>query len=185
MSERLTAPGIDEFGAEDWEAVARTSDIPTYSRFQTKFGQKVVELETSGPTAASALYRFLGSICFIHLQPDSKDQPLRARWVSTTGRSAAVEDFDDPARDTIEQLVSLATIPLLRARFADMIWLLRKNYKMAEQTAVSYLAAFKAVDDAGHWAYEFDCLKRGMALARMLGPKKQLFLDYVAFVEKR
>jgi len=104
---------------------------------------------------------------------------------SGTGRSAAIEDFDEEAQDTIEQLVKLTTIPLLRARFADMIWLLGKNYKMAEQAAASYLAAFKAVDDAGHWAYEFDCLKRGMALARVLGTKKQLFLDYVHFVETR
>jgi hypothetical protein len=52
------------------------------------------------------------------------------------------------ARDTIEQLVGLTTIPLLQARFADIIWLLCKNYKMAEQAATNYLAAFKAVDDA-------------------------------------
>jgi hypothetical protein len=185
VSEGLSAPTIDEFKAQPWEDVARTAEIPTYSYLQTKFGQRVGELEKVGDTAASAVYRFLGQICFIHLQADNKDQPLRAGWVSATGRSAAIEDFDEQARDTIEQLVSLTTIPVLRARFADMIWLLRKNYKMAEQAATSYLAAFKAVDDAGHWAYEFDCLKRGMALARMLGAKKQPFLDYVHFVETR
>jgi hypothetical protein len=185
MSEGLAAPNMDEFKAQDWEAVARTAEIPTYSHLQTKFSQKVGELEKHGDTIASAVYRFLGQICFIHLQPDSKDEPLRAGWVSGTARSAAIEDFDEQARDTIEQLVTLTTIPLLRARLADMTWLLRKNYKMAEHAATSYLAAFKAVDDAGHWAYEFDCLKRGMALARMLGAKKQLFLDYVDFVETR
>lgn len=185
MSEGLSAPNINDFKAQDWEAAARTAEIPTYSYLQTKFSQKVVELEEGGDTAASAVYRFLGQICFIHLQPDSKDQPLRAGWVSGTGRSAAIEDFNEQARDTIEQLVPLTSIPLLQARFADIIWLLRKNYKLAEHAVTSYLAAFKAVDDAGHWAYEFDCLKRGMALARMLGAKKQLFLDYVHFVEAR
>jgi len=85
----------------------------------------------------------------------------------------------------IEELVGLTTVPLLRARFADIIWLLRKNHKMAEQAAINYLAAFKQADDAGHWAYEFDCLKRGMALARMLGHEKQLFLDYVNFIQAR
>src|SRR5205814_9786627 len=102
-------------------AVARTAEIPTYSHLQTKFSQKVGELEKHGDTIASAVYRFLGQICFIHLQPDSKDQPLRAGWVSGTARSAAIEDFDEQARDTIEQLVTLTTIPLLRARLADMI----------------------------------------------------------------
>jgi hypothetical protein len=185
VNEGLSAPAFDDFKAQPWEDLARSAEIPTYSYLQTKFGQKVGELEKAGDTAASAVYRFLGQISFIHLQPDDKDQPLRAGWVSATGRSAAIEDFNEQARDTIEQLVRLTSIPLLRARFADTIWLLRKNYRMAEQAATSYLEAFKAVDDAGHWAYEFDCLKRGMALARMLGAKKQLFLDYVHFVETR
>lgn len=185
MSEGPSAPTIDEFKAQPWEDIARTAEIPTYSHLQTKFGQKAADLEKAGEITESAVYRFLGQISFIHLQPDNKDQPLRAGWISATGRSAAVEDFDEQARDTIEQLVSMTTVPILRARFADMIWLLRKNYKLAEEAATSYLTAFKAADDAGHWAYEFDCLKRGMALARMLGAKKQLFLDYVDFIERR
>lgn len=185
VSEGLSAPTLDEFKAQPWEDVARTAEIPTYSHLQTKFGEKVAEFEKAGKMAVAIVYRFLGQVAFIHLQPDNKDQPLRAGWISATGRSAAIEDFNEQARDTVEQLVSFTSIPLLRARFADMIWLLRKNYKMAEEAAVSYLAAFKAADDAGHWAYEFDCLKRGMALARTLGREKQLFLDYASFVEAR
>ncbi|MBA3352473.1 MAG: DUF4209 domain-containing protein [Blastocatellia bacterium] len=185
MSNGLPSPLIHDIQAQDWEDVARSAEIPTDSHIQTKFGQKVAELEAAGDTGASAVYRFLGQVTSLHLQPDNKDQPLRAGWISATGRSAAVEDFTEHAQDTIEQLVGVTSTPILRARFADIIWLLRKNHKMAEQAATSYLAAFKAVDDAGHWAYEFDCFKRGMALAKMLGTKKQLFLDYVSFAETR
>ena len=185
MSTGIAALNIDAFKTQDWQAVARSAEIPTYSYLQTKFSQKAVEFEKRADGAASAAYRFLAQICSIHLQPDSKDQPLRAGWISATGRSAAIEDFNEQAQDVIEQLVSSTSIPLLQARFADMLWLLRKNHKMAEQAATSYLAAFKVVDDAGHWAYEFDCLKRGMALGRLLGAKKQPFLDYVHFVETR
>ncbi len=188
MSEGLSAPTIDEFKAQPWEEVARTAEIPTYSHLQTKFAQKINNLEEAGDISASAVYRFLGQISFIHLQPDNKDQPLRAGLISATGRSAPIEDFNEQARDTIERLADQTSIPLLRARFADISWLLskgRKNYKMAEQAATSYLAAFKAVDDAGHWAYEFDCLKRGMALARTVGVKKPLFGEYVSFIETR
>jgi hypothetical protein len=185
VSEGPTAPAIDEFKAEPWEDVARAAEIPTYPYIQAKFGQKVIELEKVGDTRAAAIYRFLGQIALIHLQPDNNDQPLRAGWISSTGRSTAIEDFDENARDTIEQLVSVTTIPLLRARFADITWLLRKNHKMAEQAARDYLDAFKQVDHDDHWAYEFDCLKRGMTLARMLGAKKQLFQGYVSFVQAR
>ena len=100
MSDGLSAPTIDEIKAQPWEDVARSAEIPTYSYLQTKFSQTVGELEKVGDTAASAVYRFLGQICFIHLQPDNKDHPLRAGWVSATGRSAAIEDFDEQARGT-------------------------------------------------------------------------------------
>src|SRR5688572_5211066 len=116
VSEGLSAPAVDDFKAQSWDEVARTAEIPTYSHLQTKFSQKVAELEKAGDTPASAVYRFLGQVCFIHLQPDNKDQPLRAGWISSTGRSAAIEDFNEQARDTIEQLVPLTSIPLIQAR---------------------------------------------------------------------
>ncbi len=56
---------------------------------------------------------------------------------------------------------------------------------MAEIAAGAYLKAFKQIDDGENWAYELDCLKRGMALARMLGRETQLFADYVGFIEAR
>lgn len=185
MSEALPAPTIDEIKAQLWEEVARKADFPTYSKIADCFFKIAAERDKAGDAAAARVYRFLGHITFIHLQPDNKDQPLRAAWISATGRSVAIEDFDEQARDTIEQLVSLTSIPLLGARFADMIWLLRKKHKMAEHAATNYLAAFKEIDDGDKWAYEFDSLKRGMALARMLGLKKRLFLDYVSFIETR
>jgi Domain of unknown function (DUF4209) len=185
VSNGLPSPTFDEIKAFPWEDVAREADVPTYVFISTKFSQKAAELDKAGDAKAAAVYRFLGHIAFIHLDPENKDQPLKPAWISATGRSAAIEDFDEQARDTIEQLIDATTFPLLRARFADMIWLLRKNYKMAEKAAKDYLAAFKAVDNGDSWAYEFDCLKRGMALARMLGPKKQLFLDYLSFIETR
>ncbi|MBA3351279.1 MAG: DUF4209 domain-containing protein [Blastocatellia bacterium] len=185
MSEGLPAPSLDEINAQPWDDVAREADIPTYSHISTKFSQKAAELENVGDATGSTVYLFLRHIVFIHLAPENKDQPLRPAWISPTGRSAAIEDFSEEARDTIERLIGSTSIPLLRARFADMIWLLRKNYKLAEEAATNYLAAFKAAADAEHWAYEFDCLKRGMALARMLGAKKQLFLEYVCFIETR
>jgi hypothetical protein len=187
MVQTIQSVSLDEINAQSWQDVAETADIPTYSTLQSKFGQKAAELEKLGDVAASAVYQFLGQISFIHLQPDIKDQPLRAGLISPTRRSAAIEDFDEQTRNTIEQLVSRTRIPLLQARFADIIWVLqkRKDHKMAEQAARSYLAAFKAVDAAGHWAYEFDCLKRGMALARAVGAKKRPFTDYVAFIESK
>src|SRR5439155_651652 len=123
-----------------------------------------------------SVYRFLNHIVFIHLDPDNKDQPLRPAWMSPTGRSAAIEDFDEQARDTIEKLIQSTEVPLLRARFADMVWLLRKNYKMAELAATEYLAAFKQLDDSDNWAYDiaakFHRANGDMANVQRLGIKK-------------
>ncbi|PYJ23827.1 MAG: hypothetical protein DME99_01735 [Verrucomicrobia bacterium] len=185
MSEALRPPSTEDITAQPWQDVARQAEHPSYTHISTKFSQKAAELEQAGDSTGASVYRFLNHIVFIHLDPDNKDQPLRPAWMSPTGRSAAIEDFDEQARDTIEKLIQSTEVPLLRARFADMVWLLRKNYKMAELAATEYLAAFKQLDDSDNWAYEFACLKRGIALARMLGAKNKLFLDYVSFIESR
>lgn len=185
MNEALRPPSIEDIIAQPWQDVARQAEHPSYTHISTKFSQKAAELEKAGDSTGASVYHFLNHIVFIHLDPDNKDQPLRPAWMSPTGRSAAIEDFDEQARDMIEKLIQSTEMPLLRARFADMLWLLRKDYKMAEIAATDYLAAFMQVDDGDNWAYEFACMKRGMALARMLGAKKKLFLDYVSFIETR
>lgn len=185
MSDGIQVPSLEEIRAQPWEDIAREAEHPSYTHISTKLSQKAAELEKAGDSKGATVYRFLNHIAFIHLDADNKDQPLRPAWMSPTGRSAAIEDFGEQARDTIKQLIDSTKHPLLRARFADMIWLLRKDHKMAEVAASDYLAAFKGVDDGENWAYEFDCLQRGMALARMLGAKKPLYGEYVSFIETR
>src|SRR5260370_6022250 len=121
----------------------------------------------------------------IHLVQDNKCEPLRPSFIASTSRSTAVEDFDEGALDTIAKLVSATTIPILRARFADILWIVRKDYKMAQRASVDYLEAFKRIDDGDAWAWEFECLKRGMGIARILGTEKRPFTDYVTFIEAR
>jgi hypothetical protein len=185
VSPVLTIPGFEEIKAQFWEPVANEAEFPTYSKIADRLFQKAAALQQAGDEIGFNVYRFLGQLSHLHLQPENKDVPLRAAWISSTGRSTALEDFDNDALNAIHQLVAITAIPILRARFADIIWIVRKDHKMAHQAASDYLLAFKAVDDGDKWAWEFECLKRGMGIACALGREKQLFKDYVNFIETR
>jgi hypothetical protein len=185
VSPAPTIPSFEEIKAQSWEDVANEAEFPTYSKIADRLFQKAAALEQAGDETGSNVYRFLGQLSHLHLQPENKDVPLRAAWISPTGRSTALEDFDNEALNRIQQLVAITTIPILRARFADIIWMVRKNHTMAQQAACDYLLAFKAVDDGDKWAWEFECLKRGMGIARALGGQKQSFKNYTNFIEAR
>ncbi len=185
MDAQLTFPSFDQINAYPWKAVANEAEIPTYSKIAQCFFQKATALRQAGDETGFNVYRFLGQLADLHLQPENKDLPLRAAWISPTGRSLAVEDFDDHALNTIEQLAGTTTLPILRARFADIIWISRANHKMAQQASSDYLLAFKAVGGDDKWAWEIGCLERGMGIARTLGSQKQPFKEYVAFIETR
>lgn len=71
----------------------------------------------------------------------------------------------------------------MRARFANILWVTRKDHKSAKIAAESYLENFKRLNVAEDWVCDIESLRRGFGLARILGKKNEPFPSYVTYVE--
>jgi hypothetical protein len=131
------------------------------------------------------VFQFIGQLAFMHLNPSNPDIPFSAAVVMGTKRSAMLDDYGEEELPLVHKLADETAIPALRARFSDILWVRRKDYKKAEQAAKDYLESFRAIDSAEKWVLDIQSLERGMALARLIGQKRPLFAAYTEFIETR
>jgi hypothetical protein len=178
-------PTWEEISAYPWEDVAREAELPICHDIADRLLKKAAELHAANDQVGEGAYQFIGQLAFMHLDLGNSDAPFRAAVVMGTKRSAVLDDYEENELNLVQKLAETTTVPALRARFSDILWVRRKDHKTAEQGARDYLESFKAVDRASKWVCDIDSLERGMALARVLGQKKPLFSAYLDFIEAR
>ena len=174
-----------EISAYPWETAALEAELPICHDMADCLLKKVSELHAANDEFGERVYRFIGQLAFMHLDVGNDDAPFRAAVVMGTKRSATLDDYDDEELALVHDLAVTTRISALRARFSDILWVRHKDHAAAAQAATDYLETFKKVDHLEKWVCDIDSLERGMALARVLGPKKPLFTEYIAFVEER
>ena len=185
ISDERVRPTIQEIASYPWESVALQAELPICDDIATCLLKKAGELHAAADEVGETVYRFVGQLAFMHLDVGNEDAPFRAAVIMGTKRSATLDDYGDDDVALVKNLASTTTIPALRARFSDIVWVKDKDHKAAAQAATDYLENFKQVDEKDKWVCDIDSLERGMALARILGQKKQSFADYINFVEQR
>jgi hypothetical protein len=182
MSTERQFPSREHVESTDFEAVAADVHPATCCTLSSIFFQKSQDSVKAGNLEEASVYRFLGQLTSIELNSGDVERPLRPGLIATTGRSSDISDFDEEAMEVIESLLG-SSIPAVRARCGEILWLRKKNYKAAIKAAEAYLEEYLAVYDGENWVQGIVGLSRGMSLARILGVRKPLFEKYAAFIQ--
>jgi len=127
----------------------------------------------------------LWAVTGMHFRPREVNDPFGAMLVlSGGGRSAIPADFRGPPLNVLSYMAERAKHPVLRARLADVCWLLgRKRSAIAALASEAYVEIVKMVD-AGELNFRFDddydplkhdardLLRRALQIGRAIGPDK-------------
>jgi hypothetical protein len=133
---QLTNNDFAESGCE--EVIANCNDKEC-NYYRSHFWNKAREAKDSNDEKTEELFRLLGDICSLHLRLDSPEQPFGPMMTSSSGRTAIAEDFTDDEIRFFEDIVAEVADADLRARIADVLWVRKRNYVMAELAVSSYL----------------------------------------------
>ena len=141
--------------------------------------------ESAGDTPASRIYAMLAAVTGMQLRAREANDPFDAMVVFADGRrSAAPADFRGPPVEVLAQMAERAKHPALRARLADVSWLLdRKRASLGVTAIAAYVEIVKQVDagalrlrfenENGALKYDArDLLRRALALGRGLRLEK-------------
>jgi hypothetical protein len=148
-------------------------------------------------TPAARVFSMLTSAMGMHLKAKEPNEPYGPMVAWADGRrSATPSDFRGEPLDVLAQMAAHAKHPVLRARLADVCWLLdRKRVQLGASAISAYVEVVKRVD-AGTLKFRFDneqgvlkheaceLLRRALSIARGRGldpsaaaPPRELVAD--------
>lgn len=119
---------------------------------------------------ANALY-LCHDLCLMHMQPDSPNEPFRA--FTKSNDSAIPDDFTELQLSFLEQVYEGIDNTLIKARIADLLWLLKRQYHMALHAIDCYTA--QSITDEKIWiAYAKDCWVRATQLSLQVNDRQRV-----------
>jgi hypothetical protein len=150
---------------------------------------------------AARVYSMLTSVMGMHLRAKEPNEPFGPMVAWADGRrSAAPVDFRGEPLDVLAQMATHAKHPVLRARLADVCWLLdRKRVQLGASAVSAYVEIVKQVN-GGTLKFRFDneqsalkheaceLLRRALSIARgrRLDPSAGMRArEFVADLRKR
>ncbi|MGB7101379.1 MAG: hypothetical protein WBD95_21755 [Xanthobacteraceae bacterium] len=138
--------------------------------------------EENPDTRAARVFSMLAAVTGMHLKSQNPNEPFGPMVVWAEGRrSAAPGDFRGEPVAVLSEMAARAQHPVLRARLADVSWLLERKRAELGRTGISaYVEIVKQVhggalnfrfdNESGALKYEArDLLRRALSIARAMG----------------
>lgn len=164
LFEKLTSASPD---GVKWADVVRAGK----PEFLTGFQNATTASRAEKNEPAAQLYELLWHVFSLRYRDDKNGDPYVPMHRSSIDRTAVVSDFTDANLDVLAALIGKSEVPEFDARLADMIWLRRKDVKMAELAIRCNLdIAKERIKPGGHqWVSATPALKRAVQLWTTLG----------------
>ena len=133
-------------------------------------------------TPAIRVYSMLAAVTGMHLKAQEPNEPFGPMVVwAEERRSAAPGDFRGEPVEVLAQMAAGAKHPVLRARLADVCWLLERKRAQLGMTAISAYVEIVKQADSGALKFQYDkepgalkieardLLRRALSVARVMG----------------
>lgn len=168
----MTDPTLD-ISRYNWESLA--SDIESnhfapLAGAPNRYYAEAEELRRAGDEGGARFFELLGHVCSFRLRPDSVDKPFEAFAILGASRSAVIEDLTPDELQLLGTIASKPSVPALRARIADVVWVTTRDQNAARVAIAAYLEIAKPLQsNAEHWPPLLDAVERGARLEMLLG----------------
>lgn len=117
------------------------------------------------------------------LRAESVTEPFGPLFVMPDSRSAITDDFTDNQLDVLGEIVTDIPDPELKSRIADVLWIRKRDYKVAQLAMESYLDAATVLEDPENWTQCAERIERAFRLALMLGKKAEILGKVIKHME--
>lgn len=173
----------EDFLQSDWEAIISQSKDRECNYYWSHLRRKANEANESGDAKTATLFQLLSDICTLHLRLDSPEQPFGPMMTSHNARTAIAEDFSTEQLEFLRTILLDVTDADLRARIADLLWLLRRDHKTAKIAVDSYLESARLLEDPQEWVATNDRITRALQLARLMGRNAEPYTSVISHIE--
>jgi hypothetical protein len=185
----------------DFEELVRQSDSADAAVLGDLYRNALGNQQPESETPAFRVISMLAAVMGMQFKPNEPNDPFAAMVIWADGRRSAIPADFRGAIEALAEMAGRAQHPVLRARLADLCWLLdRKRGRLGVNAATAYVEVVSKVD-AGTLKFQFDekengalrheardLLKRALFIGRGTGMEKNGLSEaqkLVAILRKR
>lgn len=174
---------VDDLRAMDVEEIINSAKTKECGYYSDGFFARSKEAEKAGNTELAQAYRLMGGVTSMAVKSERTNEPFRPFYTSAQGRSATSSDFSNEELESLGQFLPEVKDPDLRARIADLLWVRKRDFRMAELAITAYLESSAVLEHPKNWLYCFHKIERAFRLGVQLGRKTGHFDRVVGQIE--
>ena len=160
---------VGDFADCGWKEILASAEHKGYYSMYSAFNDAAKLAIDEGREVQGKTLRLLADVCSMALSPDSVNEPFKPMAVFNDHHKMIPDDLSESDTTVIAQIVNKIDDPWLKARLADLVWLVKspREVKFALAAIDSYLSIPFETDLWRHGLLE--CWKRSIRLIRQLG----------------
>ncbi len=148
---------LDDFRQVDWESIINNCERKDCFSYSQVLNEQIQVAKSSGDERARRVFRTLYDITKYQLCPSDALNPFGPLRQVEEFRVAITNDLGSDGIETLCQLVPEIADPELRARAADIVWVVVRDPHSAATAVKGYLESATTLEDPEQWT---TCAKR-------------------------
>ncbi len=162
----------DDFINSRWQDVVNGSERKECFTYSQAFWKKAQEAKEAGNVREQAVFEILAVVTSAAIQPESTEEFF----------AEVFRNLTDEQLDFLAEIASEISDPELQARVADILWVKRRDYRMAQLAVIAYLQSATELEDIIVWILCFNRIERALRLA---GRKPEAVVAHIEAVLDR
>jgi hypothetical protein len=162
-----------DFFKSGYDEIIDSCDERECNEYATIFLKKAQEPESGSDSKKSEIYTLIGRLASLNLRLESAVHPFSPKPTGPidTEPPEYIQIFNREHINLLKKVVSSIKDFELQARVADVIWVIDRDYKIAEIALTAYLESAKILEHPEHWTSCEKRIHRAFQIANLLGSK--------------
>lgn len=165
----------DDFTNTRWQDVVNSSERKDCLTYNGAFFKKAQEAQEAGEFRNQVVFGVLAAVTCAAIKPESTEEFFADIFKNLT----------DEQLDFLAETATEISDPELQARVADILWVRRRNYRMAQLAIPAYLQSATTLESPKHWTHCVDRIERALRLARKIGYQAEVVFAHIESVLDR
>ena len=165
----------DDFNNADWQDIVSSSERKDCLSYDSAFWKKAQEAQEAESLRIQAVFAVLAAVTGAAIKPESTEEFFADIFKNLT----------DDQLDFLADIAPEISDPELQARVADILWVRRRDYRMAQLAIPAYLQSATTLENPEHWTRCVDRIERALRLARKIRHKDEVVCSHIEAVLDR
>ena len=157
-----------DFDERKWQEIIENCPEKQCINYNEFFFAKAKTADAMGDPKCYEVFALLTAVSSFTLVSESNAEPY--------GLTARVlEDVLESHLETLQEIAPTVKDPEMRARIADLLWVKKRRFSMAELAVEAYLESAKVLEDPDRWPACAERIERATRIAVSIGSQNKGF----------